>query len=788
MKKKIRIKPEVIIAVLLLFTISFLTVGYARYTRLLTINSTSTFKADGIAWISSLTVYDSSNVDTESHTINGLDVDFNVAFANVGSNADYHITYQVTIQNDSYFSYDFTQSVVDADVTAAGGNININYQVTGIDPGETIPSRSSKTFYVTVTVTIAEGYEGDINIDGEITNEVEHEDIGSIIGVISGTDSGDLVNNSQAPFTISVANTFPYIRHFNFSLNSTDFDIVDCSTGNPISEITIPENTTNSYQICIKANPDVEFSGSPQSVGVFMNCTETGRSTVGFVNLDVPVTIVVTDHDAPVISSVSVTRVYGQTGNATITWSGTDESNITAYYIVVKKAGADPTTIGPLAADTNPESYTFTGMSENTNYEFIIYGVDQHTNSGAGSVSDPSSTSGYAVTTGTVNYSWHYAVTWHLSGMTVSSGATTAEEDKTYSATLRLNNSLTRDWPNNLTITMGGHNGSLSKCSSDNSSCDGYYWNNGTLKIYHVTGALDITGSDQSACLTKGTKVLLANGKYKNIEDIGYDDLLAVWDYKNGKITYEYPIWIEKEEKTKLYQKTTFSDGKVLNTVGDHAVFDLDNNLFVNVHNPDEFGIGSRVAKIENGKIKPITVKNIEYIKKKTTYYHVVSTTYYNIIANDILTTDDATILSNLYGFTDNIKWPNSRNEIINDKSNLYDYEDINNSLPYYMFRGLRASEAKYIINLGYMTDEELQYYFLTNQSNPDMVKQPITKNNSRYWPVSIDNKKFGLIKEGEKFTLPKSKVSCYYNTSDNKCYKPNEKITIYYGTHFIAK
>ena len=67
------------------------------------------------------------------------------------------------------------------------------------------------------------------------------------------------------------------------------------------------------------------------------------------------------------------------------------------------------------------------------------------------------------------------------------------------------------------------------------------------------------------------------------------------------------------------------------------------------------------------------------------------------------------------------------------------------------------------------------------------MVKTPIMLFNNRYWPVSIDDQK-ALIKEGNTIVLPKGNVGCYYNTADNKCYKPNDKVTIYYGTHFIKK
>ena len=791
MKKLKKSRYEVIIGVLLLFAVFGLTIGYATFTQLIFLHGTATFKPNGDVRITSFELTDSSNLDenSETHSYNGMNASFSAEFINVGNDASYYLVYTITVVNDSFYSYDFANSTFTPDVSSQNSTVHPQYSVIGITAGETLPSNSTKTFQIRLDVTLDQNHTGDINIGGDITNEVEQEFIGSLIGSISGSANGDLVNNSLATFTVSVANTYEYNKTINFALgDDTYFSIVDCNNpSNPRSNSTINANDTNTFTFCVKANSGVEFASSPQSVSVFLTCTEHPNSSIGSINLAVPVTIVVHDDDPPVISNVSITKTYGNKGNAVLTWRGTDEHIISKYVIVVNKQGEDPQIIDNVPVSSNP-SYTFTNLAENTNYEFIVYGEDEFQNNGSGSVSNPSTTSGEAVTTGTVRFNWTYSVTWHLSGMTTSSGTSnSAEEDKTYSATLNLNNQLTRDWPSNLTITMDGHSGNLEKCTRDTTTCDGYYWNDGTLKIYHVTGNLDITGSDQARCLVEGTKVLLANGKYKNIEDIGYHDLLAVWDYQNGKVTYEYPIWIEQEKKTSSYQKTTLSDGTILKTVGGHAVYDLDKKLFVDVNKPYEFDIGSKIAKIENGKIKPVTVKKIEIIKEDTKYYHVVSTTYYNIIANDILTTDDETILSNLYGFDDNIMWPSSRNNIINDKNNLYKYEDLNGSLPYYMFKGLRAGEAKYLVNLGYLTNEELMYYFETNQSNPDMVKKPFTLFGKRYWAVSVDNNKT-IVQEGSTYTLPDGKVKCYLNTSDNKCYKPKDKVKIYYGTHFISK
>ena len=57
----------------------------------------------------------------------------------------------------------------------------------------------------------------------------------------------------------------------------------------------------------------------------------------------------------------------------------------------------------------------------------------------------------------------------------------------------------------------------------------------------------------------------------------------------------------------------------------------------------------------ENGELKPVEVTKISIVEESAKYYHVVSTEFYNIFANDVLTTDDEVILSNLYGFDDQV-------------------------------------------------------------------------------------------------------------------------------------
>lgn len=327
------------------------------------------------------------------------------------------------------------------------------------------------------------------------------------------------------------------------------------------------------------------------------------------------------------------------------------------------------------------------------------------------------------------------------------------------------------------------------------------YTSTGNVTIYAAkTGyviepaTIKITNSpedDGNSCLVEGTKIKTIDG-YKNIEDINYDDLLATWSYDLGKIVYEYPIWIEKESSSNSYQETTFSDGTVLKTVGFHGIYSYDLNRFVSVDDKENFKVGTHVAKIENGKLKKVTVTKIEHKNEKTNYYHIESTRYYNVIANDLLTTDGYVELTNLYDFNSNITW-NGNDEVLQDKNNLYSYSDLKQVVPYYLYKGLRIEEAKYLVNNGVITKESLIDILNNTMLNDSRTKKPITKGENRYWMVTLDtdninttNKEKYLKKEGSTYTLPKDdNVKYWYNSSDNKYYKPGSKVKVYHGMHF---
>ena len=130
------------------------------------------------------------------------------------------------------------------------------------------------------------------------------------------------------------------------------------------------------------------------------------------------------------------------------------------------------------------------------------------------------------------------------------------------------------------------------------------------------------------------------------------------------------------------------------------------------------------------------------------------------------------------------------------DRTNLYTYKELE-FMPYYMFKGMRAEEAKVLEKYG-LNLKVFAKYFKTNQLNEKMLLKVPEKNKKRVWLVTTSDDKVTsknrnkfMIYEGDYYILksPKNKKNFkyWYNTSDNKNYKVGEKIKINHGTYFEA-
>ncbi len=799
--------------------------SYNLTTHILTLTSVTsdvvvTMEQDGIVEIKSVTRHEILNITENSSpqiTNDGQGITFDLGVTADQSNydQDFYVTYAIVIDNDSVHEQkvlagDFTPNIV-----GTGNLPNVTYNITDEDGqpvyNTTIAPKTSQTYYLTINVVPQE--QGSWGVEGETT--VTPVQNGTVTGSISGSAQGDLTgSNSTAHFTANVINSYDVAKTFTLSIDDSKFAIVD-SNGNAISSMNIAANTSDTYDFYIKNMNGNSFISSPYDLDISITSGDDTGS-IGTVTLAVDIDSTLTDETAPVISNLTATQ-SSTNKEITLTWRGSDDNTISKFYVETYTSNASGT--GTLyntdtvngAANNAQVTHTVTVPTDNAYYYFKVYGEDQSQNKASDSdIASCGTTSGHCMRTSNEIYKWqNYTVTLVLTNATSSQGTVSTNGNvRTYTITTTYDTNITNitlsgagnnyNAPSSIeTATITYPNGSSSNLSSGNSSTTAYSYNNGTLNLYHIKGDIRIEASGTGTCLAEGTKILLANGSYKNVEDIGYDDLLAVWNYDTGELTYEYPLWIEKKQSLYSMTKVTFSDDSYINFVGNHAVYDMDKNTFINIINGDDFKEGIRVAKLKNNKLVSSTIKSIEYINKDVNYYFIGSTTYYNVFANDVLTTDRNLMISNLYGFDKNAKWPKEKARFMADENNLLDYSYFEDVLPYYLYKGFRVREAGYLVNNNMITLDMFKKYITTLIINPKMIETPITKDNDRYWMVTTSednvndsNKEMFLRKESSTYILPKSKrkdFKGWINTADNVIYQPGDKIAVSHGIHFRA-
>lgn len=777
-------KLNSIIICAFLIALAFMSIGFASYNKLLNFSGTAVVKPDGRVYIKSVTKGTHTNATSNpQRTNNNTSIDFNLSFTTHNTqNETYVAVFNVVIANES--SYDYVYHVPDYSPTLSKGNSSfsqyIDYEVNGIRTGDTILSHTEASFTITFTMQRPENGSGTYNVDGDFTPPLEEDTSASIMGVVDTSVVGDLRgNNELTEFTMHVMNTYNVQRSFTIEVDSDKFVTRNLeNTGVPSH--TIEANSDGDFRFYIAKKDDAEFIIDREKVKVMLVPTGESGIKAGIVTILVDITnTTYVDETPPTISNVSASMENTE-GSATVTWDGEDESNVQFYTIIAYKDGTEVERANTQDGET--ETYTFTGLAAGS-YYFVVIGTDdsnQHNTASATDIQNATSDPGYASKSETQPFKWRFTVQNNSNTSNVYfSGNNYALLGQDYTATIYTSN--TSDYNalqrGNITIKMGEED-AYSNYEYDESSH--------ILTIHDVSDNIEITASpSQSWCLVKGTKILLANGKYKNIEDIKYTDLLKVYDHVNGGLTEVYPIWIEEGRQGSKYRKISFSDGSYLKIVSNHSIYDVDKRTFIDASNDDECKIGTRVYKVKNGKLEIVKVTKIEDIEDTVYYYNVVSTVYYNLIANDLLTANwFSTVASNVYGYEGNAIYGENYYKISNGKKLSYNYVRF---IPHYLYKGLNLQNARSLI--GTNIDVSVLKLFVD-----DYTLSPEKRNGKRYFMmttsldnVSDENVNNFLYKEGSKFTLPKTGAKYFVDTATNIKYNPGETVKVEMGTHFRA-
>ena len=672
---------------------------------------TGTVQITSIQYVSGINVSGtpSPSVDNEGN------IDFDLTFFGGQDNTNtLQATYQLTITNTSHSGYTFTAPSSNLILRISDNEWrDISYELEDIAVGDTIPARSTVTFKVILSADYVSGQHG---TEGGINVEPVNQTTPSLIGSIYGSNTGDLSgNHTLTSFQISVESTFEESQTFTIGSLSPDFEIVD-SSGNALGAQTIAAGATSTYTFYMKTASGAKFASETATAGIIISYNST-YTNVGEVRITVDKDVSFVDSQSPTISGVTITKNKTTSGEATLSWTGMDNVGIASYGIYKCDNTDGCGNMISVSGATN--SYTFTGMPGGT-YYFIVVGFDDAGNTASqNDINSANANPGPASRTD-AELRWVYNVTATISHGTIShTSGTSITAGGTYQGKISATSSAFDPYqlPSAITVIMDNVTLSTSDYEYISSGT-----NAGRVTVNNVSGDIQIKAEMEQSCLIEGTEIMLADGTTKPVEDITYHDKLKVWNYETGKVDEAYPAWIEKARVVLGYQKTTLEDGTVLKTHGWHGVFDVLANEFISIDDRSKLFAGVNIYKVEDNRLASKRVVSVEHIAEEVTIYHVVSANYYNVIANGVLTTDGVTVLSNLYGFDNNLKWPSLRNQIIADSNNLYTYSDFKDiGLPEKMFNELRVREAKYLCDKYGITLDQFKQYLLANQLNPKM-------------------------------------------------------------------
>ena len=165
----------------------------------------------------------------------------------------------------------------------------------------------------------------------------------------------------------------------------------------------------------------------------------------------------------------------------------------------------------------------------------------------------------------------------------------------------------------------------------------------------------------------------------KRLRDVTSDDLIMCWNFDTGEIVFVEPLWIKKTEMRNVYYLLEFSDGSSLKIIGDHKVFDVDRNKFVNAGSENELRIGSHVFN-SNGEIVELT--SWKEVDEEIESCNVITDYHMNIFANGILT---SCVFSNIHDIK-NMKYVMDSTDTIN----IDELSDIDEKY----IKGLRLKEV----------------------------------------------------------------------------------------------
>lgn len=212
------------------------------------------------------------------------------------------------------------------------------------------------------------------------------------------------------------------------------------------------------------------------------------------------------------------------------------------------------------------------------------------------------------------------------------------------------------------------------------------------------------------ACVAKGSKISMADGTQKNVENIKAGDEVLSYNFYNGTIDSTKVLTILPGKNIGTVFTVKLENGNKLEIVDFENLFDTDAKKYIpiNIHTYQD-AIGKNVMINDNGTIGTSKIISIDLEEKEVEHYTMYTEKTINYIANNIVALIPVYFANIRYTIGDDYKIDMSKYNEDVQKYGVYTYDDLKDVCTKDTFDKFVLKDFKAVVEKGYITFEEFK-------------------------------------------------------------------------------
>ncbi|MBQ2863794.1 MAG: hypothetical protein IJE84_06410, partial [Clostridia bacterium] len=214
------------------------------------------------------------------------------------------------------------------------------------------------------------------------------------------------------------------------------------------------------------------------------------------------------------------------------------------------------------------------------------------------------------------------------------------------------------------------------------------------------------------SCVTGDTLVMLADGTQKRIDEVGYGDMLLVWNFFEGKYDV-VPSALIFNHGDDYYRVIAlhFADGRTVRMINTHGFYDLDAGAFVFIdeNNVADY-VGHDFVGVDGDSYRGVELIGYTITDEYTGCYSIQSAMHNNFITEGMfsLTIPHFEGWFDYFEIGDDLKYDEEKMNADIEKYGLYTYEEFSEYVTYEQFIAFNGPYLKVLVGRGVVTFDQI--------------------------------------------------------------------------------